>query len=327
MTKNKKIWYKILLTVCVLSLLIGTGLFFFLKEEKTVRIIFISKCIDEKNDFWNALMAGANMAAKEYNAELTITAAKTEIDYEEQNRLIEEAIKQKPDVIMLAPADYVKTLPVAKKIKEHHIRLVLVDCGLEENIEDIRVSTNNYEAGYKVGEYMATFMEKDTKAAIISHVKGNSSAMEREKGIKAALGENASQIVDTVYSDSDFEKAYEVTKELLQENPDITVLAGTNEYSAVGAAQAVKELGLSDRIRFVGFDNSVTEAQLLEEGVFEGIVVQKPFNIGYLGVEKAVELCKGRELGSFIDSGSELITRETMYTPENEKLLFPFWGK
>ena len=51
--------------------------------------------------------------------------------------------------------------------------------------------------------------------------------------------------------------------------------------------------------------------------------MQKPWNRGYLGVETAVRAVQGEAVEQNIDSGSELITKENMYTEENQKLLFP----
>ena len=111
---------------------------------------------------------------------------------------------------------------------------------------------------------------------------------------------------------------------MLEKNPGINVIAGLNEYSAVGAARAVKDLGLEGKITMVGFDSSIEEIQLLEEGVFKGIIIQKPFNMGYLGVQKAVEIAHGTVVEKDVNSGSELITKDNMYTEENQKLLFHF---
>ena len=102
------------------------------------------------------------------------------------------------------------------------------------------------------------------------------------------------------------------------------MLAGLNEYSAVGAARAVRDLGLSDTIRMIGFDSSQEEVQLREAGVFDAIVIQKPFNMGYLGVERTVEILHGELEPTIVDSGSKLITKDNMYVEENQKLLFPF---
>jgi ribose transport system substrate-binding protein len=63
---------------------------------------------------------------------------------------------------------------------------------------------------------------------------------------------------------------------------------------------------------------------LLEEGVIQAIVVQKPFNMGYLGVKTSIHLLNKVKISPRMDTGSEIITQDNMYTYENQKLLFPF---
>ena len=77
----------------------------------------------------------------------------------------------------------------------------------------------------------------------------------------------------------------------------------------------------------VGFDSSIEEIQYLESGIFEAIVVQKPFNMGYLGVEQAINVLTNREVEHDVDSGSEMITQENLYEEENQRLLYPFSGQ
>ena len=149
------------------------------------------------------------------------------------------------------------------------------------------------------------------------------SATEREAGLREGLGILEKNIAEVVFCDSDYHKAYEVTKELLNKFPQITVIAGLNEYSSVGAAKAVQDLGLEKEIFMVGFDSSMKEVEYLEAEVFKAIVVQKPLNMGYLAVENTVQLLLNKEIPEMMDSGSALITKDSMYTPENQKLLFP----
>ncbi len=294
------------------------------KESKNIKIVYVSKVIDENNAFWFSLFEGAQIVAKEYGVELTVLAPDSEKDYEKQNELIEEAIAMKPDAILLSPSDNQKTLPLAKKIKAAGIKLVLIDSEMEEPIEDALVATDNYEAGKKVGELVKTLIKKNSKIAIVSHVQGTSTAIAREAGLREELGDEQERIVDVVFSDSEYEKAYKVTKELLQSHPDVDIIVGLNEYSAIGAARAVRDLGFSDSIKMVGFDSSQEEIQLLEEGIFEGIVVQKAFNMGYIGLETAVKILRGEDVAANIDSGSNIVRKADIYTDENQKLLFPF---
>jgi len=294
------------------------------KENEQIKIVYVSKVIDENNAFWFSLIEGAQIAAKEYGVDLTVMAPDSEKDYETQNRMIEDAIAMNPDAILLSPADKQKTLPAAEKIKKAGIKLVLIDSEVEEPIQDALIATDNYEAGKKVGQLVKDLIKDDSKIAIVSHVQGTSTAIAREAGLRDELGEEQSRIVDVVFSDSQYEKAYQVTKDLLEAHPDVTIIAGLNEYSAIGAARAVRDMGLSDSIKMVGFDSSQEEIQLLEAGIFEGIVVQKAFNMGYIGLETAVEILRGDNVATNIDSGSNIVRKDDIYTDENQKLLFPF---
>lgn len=300
---------------------------YLLEEEKTLEIIYIPKTMDQTNEFWTSLIAGTQMAAQEEKINLTVTAPETEDDYERQNELILWAIEQKPDAIVLSPCDYTQNLEAAKQIKANGIPLVFVDSEVSENIGDCIVSTDNFIAGIKMGELAEPYIDDTTKIAIVSHVKNSSTAMERIRGFEYAIGDAASGIVDIVYCDSNYEKAYELTCLLLEKYPDLDMIVGTNEYAALGAAQAVKQLGYKDCIFMVGFDNSIEEVRLLEEQVFNGIVIQKSFHMGYLGIAQAASLARGETCPKKIDSGSVLITQENMNEEENQKLLFPFIGK
>ena len=54
------------------------------------------------------------------------------------------------------------------------------------------------------------------------------------------------------------------------------------------------------------------------------MVVQNPFNMGYLGVKYALDVLNGDKVPKSVDTGSTVIDRENMYLPENQKLVFPF---
>jgi len=298
------------------------------RTDSRYRMVYIPKIKDESNDFWTSLIEGAQMAAEEYQIDLKIVAADTEDDYERQNQLILEAIKEKPEAILLSPSHYSEVADAAKQVKAAGIKLVLVDSDLDATIQDALIATDNYAAGEKMGKFAVTsLIDEDTVIGIVSHVKGASTAIQRRDGLLKGLGIDAKRVVDTVYCNSDYELAYQVTTELMNKQPQINLIFGLNEYSAVGAARAIKDMELTEQVKLVGVDSSVEEIRLLEEGVFSAIVIQKPFVMGYLGVETAVQLLQGETTSATVDSDSEVITKENMYTEENQKLLFPFWDR
>jgi len=295
-----------------------------IRTDKTEKIICIIKNMDTNNGFWYSIMQGANLAAAEYEVELSIRGTETEADYIKQNQLILEAIKEKPDAIVLSAADYKETTETAKLIVKNKIKLVFIDSEVNEKIADAVIATDNYKAGIRMGAVMKRLLGEGEEIGIISHVKGTSTAIDREEGIRMGLTDDKDKIVEIAYCESNYTKAEELTKDMLQKHPNITVIAGLNQYASVGAGTVVKELGLEDKIKIIGFDNSKEQVKFLEEGIYEAIVIQKSFNMGYLGVESAVKLIRGEKVKSEIDSGSTLITKDNMYSNLNQKLLFPF---
>ncbi len=319
--KYRIVW---IMTAFVLIQIGVLFLIYWKHPDKTYHVIFIPKIIDEKTDFWKLLTEGVEMAAVENQVDVTIVAPESEEDYEAQNQLIEWAILQKPDAILLTPCSYTESTEYVKKIKEQGIVLVLIDSSIDADVADAVIATNNIKIGEVEGNFMKRFVSEDSCIAIIGHVKNSSTAIEREIGVRKGLGEYEEKIVDVVFCDSDYDKAYTQMMNLLEKYPSIDLVAGLNEYSAVGAARAIKEKGLEKQIKVVGIDSSLEEIQMLEEGIFTAIVMQNPFKMGYMGMEVAVKILDGEKVLKNIDSGCQLITKDSMYTEENQKLLFPF---
>lgn len=293
----------------------------------TYQIMLIPKTIDESNDFWTSLIEGARLGAEELGADIYITGGTSEDDYEKQNRLIEEAIKLRPDALLIAPCSYSETTEKIQEAVNAGITVILVDSVVDQDVAQGIVATDSFKAGEELGAYTRNMLKTESRIGIVAHVKGTSTATERAEGIRSGLGEDAYRIKEMVYCNSSYQLASDLTKQMLKENPDIDILIGTNEYAAVGAARAVSEMELAGKVKVVGFDNSVEQIQFLEAGVFQGIVIQKPFNIGYLGVEQAVKALQGYPIEYYLDSGCKLITRTNMYEEENQRLLYPFSGQ
>lgn len=324
MIKKKK-WLSICLVICLIGGIGGAAWYRQKKiEERRMSLVYIPKVEDSTNDFWKALILGTKMAAKEYNADIEIKAPTEENDIERQNELLKEAISEEPDAILFSPSSFTESNDLLKEAKEKGICISFIDSYTEEKVQDLTVATDNLEAGEKLGKFAATLLGPDDQIAIVAHVKGVSTAVEREEGFRKGLGDLAKNIVEVVYCDSQYEKSRKLTQELMEKYPNLKMVAGMNEYSSVGAARAVKAAGAKDRIQVVGVDSSQEAVQLMENGVFKGLVVQKAFKMGYIGVKETILMLRGKSYEKDINSGCELVTPDNMYDSEIEKLLFPF---
>ncbi|MEV5025447.1 substrate-binding domain-containing protein [Paenibacillus sp. LPE1-1-1.1] len=300
-----------------------------MKETKPQKphFLFVPKTTDPQVEFWEMMRQGVNMAAEEFDVTVKLAGMQSESDIDGQIALLEQAIIDKPQAIILAATDYNRIVPVAKRIVEAGIILITVDSGMKDGISSSFIATDNYEGGRKAGQLLIDTIDSDQDGpvAIINFVRGSATAMERERGVLDSLAAQPGlKVLDTLYSNASEELAYVKTMELLRDEPELSGIVALNEPTVAGAAKAIIEMQVVTRVKLIGFDNSMEEISYLEEGVLQATIVQKPFNMGYLAVKAALDVSAGKKVLPMIDTGSEAITKQNMYAGDKQKLLFPF---
>ncbi|WP_260115383.1 substrate-binding domain-containing protein [Paenibacillus hexagrammi] len=173
-----------LICATVLLLAGGAGYYswdMFRAADPSRPIVFVPKTTDARISFWQVMNQGVMAAAKEYGAEVNIIGTAAETDIDEQIHLLEQVIPQKPKAIVLAATDYNRLVPISNKIKEAGIPLITVDSGVNGDMADSFVATDNYSAGRKAGQFMRDLLPAHAKVAVLSTVKGSISVMERER--------------------------------------------------------------------------------------------------------------------------------------------------
>ena len=104
---------------------------------------------------------------------------------------------------------------------------------------------------------------------------------------------------------------------------DLNGIFTANESSTVGMLLALQDIAKAGKIRFVGFDASQTLLDAMHAKQLDGVAVQNPMKMGYLGVKTMVEHLKGKPVEKRIDTGVVLVTPESMDTPEMKELTHP----
>jgi len=294
-------------------------------KQEPPRITAVLKTIDSNMEFWEVVKSGMRTAATEFSVPLEIFGPWTESDVEGQIRIMETVIRDKPTVIILSATDYTALIPSVEAADRAGILVVTLDSGIDSDLPRTFVATNSVEAAEKLGKHLPSLLAPGRSVAIINHVPGATTAIEREEGVRRALERDGGYpILGTWFTNNFQENAYAITMELLETYPDLGAILAMNEVSTVGAAQALLDAGKAGRVRLLGFDSSLAEIKFIEQGVLDATVVQKPFNMGYLAIRAALDAVEKKPRIRFIDTGSVLITAGNLYLPENQKLLFPF---
>jgi len=287
------------------------------------RVIVIFKTIDYRTTpFWGNVQDGVVSAGEDLGMNVQIRGPAYESDVAGQIDIVRQAMREKPDAIVLAAADFNLLVPAAREVKRQGIPLVCIDSFVNSNDADVRIGTDSYEGGQKCAAALMRYVKEGDLVAVMSYVKGSLTAIDRESGTRDYL-DGKVRILDTLYSNADAELAYSQAARLIADTPRLRGIVALNDPTARGAARALDESGKAGSIALIGFDNSLLVLRYVERGIIRDTVVQKPFNMGYLGVTMARELIQGRKPARFINTGSVDISRLNMFQPENQKLLFP----
>ena len=116
------------------------------------------------------------------------------------------------------------------------------------------------------------------------------------------------EIAEIEYDEDSVEKAYEYTKEFLNEHPDLAGIACCNMSNPVGAARAVIEAGREDEIVIVGMDHDQEALQYLRDGIIYALGVQDCYSIGFDTIQVAVKIADENLPGEVYPEKTEELT-------------------
>lgn len=291
--------------------------------EKKPYIAVIAKSTE--SNFWKTVFGGVSTASIEYNVNVTTEGPENEEDYEAQNRLIEKAIENKADAIVLSAIDYNKSVDIVERAVAAGIFVVAIDSDVNTDKISAYIGTDNYEAGREAGAALLK-TPGNLNVGIVNFDVNSHNGQEREQGILDVIAkEPRVRLISDITVDSNISDAEKGTLDMLARHKEINAIATFNEWTTLGVGYAVSELGLKDRTTVVGFDNNVVSVGMLETGEMDALIVQNPYAMGYLGVETAWNLMNGKDVPEKkIRTETMTATRENMFNTASQKLIFPF---
>lgn len=264
-----------------------------------------------QHQFWQAVKLGAEKAAKDLNVDITFEGPESESQVDKQMEMLQTALDKKPAAICLAALDSKAVIPLLEKAKAANIPIIGFDSGVDSDIPASTAATDNLAAAALIADKMAEAIGGEGKVAVIAHDQTSRTGIDRVKGftdqIKAKYPKI--EIVSTQYGGGDQAKSTDIAKAVLTANPDLKGYFGANEGSIIGVLNAVKELGLENKVMVAGYDSGQQQMDAVRSGVEFGAVTQDPIGIGYKCVDAAVKAIKGETLPKTIDTGFHWYTK------------------
>jgi ribose transport system substrate-binding protein len=282
------------------------------------------------HEFWKSIHMGALIAAEEFDVEVIWKGPQKEDDRAQQITVVEDFISRGVDGIVLAPLDErALQRPVQDAVREK-IPVIVIDSGLLGSDYISYVATDNYKGGVMGARRLNELLRGRGEIFLIRYQEGSASTTQREQGFLDTLKAEApgmTLLVQDQYAGSTTESAYQVAENLLSRFPGVKGIFCPNESSTFGALRALQESGLAGKVAFVGFDASPKLVQGLRDGHIQGLILQNPVKMGYLGVKLMSLHLRGQTIERTTDTGVYLVTRENMDTVEIRELLSPDFSR
>ena len=285
------------------------------------------------HEFWKSIHAGAKKAEQELrgqgvNVQVIWKGPLKEDDREQQIQVVENFVAQRVSGIVLAPLDRKGLVAPVETATRGKIPVVVIDSGLESKAPVSFVSTDNREGGRIAARNLGRLLGGKGNAILLRYAVGSASTEEREEGFLEVMKKdypNIKLLSTDQHAGATRDSAKRTAENLLNRfGRQVNGVFASNESSAAGMLLALRDAGLAGgKVKFVAFDSGETLNAGLKAGDIQGMVVQNPLNMGYLGVKTMVAVLQGKKVEPVIDTGVGFVTKENFDSPEMADIVKP----
>ena len=278
-----------------------------------------------QDPFYFTMQRGAEQAAADLGVEL-VTQIPDQWNATVQTPMLDAMVARGDlNFLFLAPVDKEAMIAPLQKANDAGLPLLTVDTFIGDGdytngpvtFPLSFIASDNKLGGVIACEALVQAIGGKGKVYIQNVKPGISSTDAREEGCKEAIAKYPDvTLVGVDYNDDDPSKAQAQVEAMLQKEPDLGGIFGTNVFSAQGAGQVVANKGLSGKVKVVAFDATETAIEMLKASTVDMVIAQKPSDMGYLAVEMAVAYLDGvTSVPKHIPTGYQVITRDNMDDP------------
>lgn len=284
------------------------------------------------HEFWKSIHAGAEKARMELEAKgvkvnINWKGPIREDDRDQQIQVVENFTVRRVSGIVLAPLDSKALVAPVERALQAKIPVVIIDSGLNSDKPISYVATDNFHGGQLAAERLGQLLGGKGKAIMQRYMVGSASTEGREAGFLDVMKKkfpNIELISTDQYAGATRDTAYQAAQNLLGRFKEVDAIFAPCESVTIGMMLALKDAGRAGgKVKLVGFDAGEQSVEGMKKGDVQGLVVQHPVNMGYLGVMTVVNYLQGKKVEKVVDTGVQMVTAENMEKPEIKELLYP----
>ena len=223
-------------------------------------------------------------------------------DANQQANAIQNAISSGADGIVISPVD---PSAVCTYVDE------ALDAGIEVCALTTQIGTGDAEdpvypetvglvghieteVGRTAMDIAAEALDRSGQIAIIEGTPGMSDTEGRKKGIDEENKEYPDiEVVSRVCGEWVVDKAYTAMQNIIQSNPEVELVICHSDNMAVGAAKALEDADMTDKVKIVGIGGSKDALDLIKKGEIYGTIMYVPETEAYTALEATAKVVRG----------------------------------
>jgi ABC-type sugar transport system substrate-binding protein len=241
------------------------------RQEEPLQIVFSVPGLNFP--FFLHMMNIAETKAAELGIELIKQDGQD--DSATQSSLLEAAITQDVDGVIISPRDAEALAPAIQAVTDAGIPVVTVDRAVSGATTLGHVGADNVRGGEIQGEYLLSILPDGGQVIELQGTVGASPAIDRSAGFNAAIAANpAIEVVFQQTAGFNRDEGLTVTEQALQANSEVDAIVCGNDDMCFGAAEALTGFGIE--VPIIGFDALPEALQAVQDGTFTATVEQWP---------------------------------------------------
>ncbi|ASY72346.1 sugar ABC transporter substrate-binding protein [Sinorhizobium fredii] len=247
-------------------------------------------------NFFNQIKQSVEAEAKSRGIEVVTVDAKG--DGPTQVNQIQDLLTQNIDALIYIPAGAAAATVPVKLARTAGVPVINVDRNADGAPGDTFLATDSVASAKAVCEHIIEKAGGSGKMVIIHGQKGTTPEVDRTKGCLEAVSANAGvKVVAEQWSNIwSQDEGFQIMQNMLQANPDVTIVFAQADGLALGAAQAIKVANPSQKIIVGGFDGDTAALEALKNGVFDVTATQQTQKMGRMAVDQAIKIVGGEKV-------------------------------
>jgi rhamnose transport system substrate-binding protein len=264
------------------------------KAQKALKIVMVPKFTG------TAYFAATEKGAREAVAELKergvaidfLYTGPTAANTDEQIRMIDDLVTQKPDAIIIAASDADAMVPVVKKAKTSGINVITYDGDVADpTARQWFVNQGTFtQAGAALVDVVAEQAGPRARFAVVSTAPGAFSQNSWIAAMKARMQAKypKMQLVDIGYGLNKPEESFNAAQNLINNyRGQLDAIVVPSVVALPKVAEAVEQAGLTGKIVVTGMSTPNQIREFVKRGTVKTVVLWNPVDLGYLAVYAA----------------------------------------